>query len=211
MSRHGSGSGLTMELMVLMLNILVCLALGIFFDAPLKEIANPGVPENPAKAPWYFLGLQEMVSYSAFVGGMLVPALAVLGLALIPYLDREAEPTGVWFSGRRGKVTALWSVVVGAILAVLSVGIPVKYGWLRAWFPDIPQLIIIAINPGSLLALAYMIWSLIVIARTKSTRMGALALFSCFLVGFVILTYVGTYLRGPNWDFYWSQADWPVH
>lgn len=199
------------ELLVFMLNLLVCLALGVFFDAPLREIANPGVPENPAKAPWYFLGLQEMVSYSALIGGMVVPTLAVIGLALIPYLDREAEPVGVWFSGRRGKATALWSVVVGAILAVLSVAIPVNYGWLRNWFPDIPQLIIIAINPGSLLTLAYVIWSLTVISRTKSTRLGAVALFSCFLVGFVILTYVGTYLRGPNWDFYWRQSDWPVH
>ena len=41
--------------------------------------------------------------------------------------------------------------------------------------------------------------------------MGAIALFTCFLVGFVILTYVATVLRGPNWDFYWCQADWPVH
>ena len=47
--------------------------------------------------------------------------------------------------------------------------------------------------------------------RTRSTRMGAVALFTCFLVGFVILTYVGTYLRGPNWDFYWRQSDWPIH
>lgn len=199
------------ELLVFMINFLVCLALGIFFDAPLKETANALVPENPAKAPWYFLGLQEMVSYSAFVGGMVVPALTMVGLALIPYLDREQCDVGVWFSGRRGKVIVWWSMFVGGILAVLSVAIPVKYGWLRAWFPNIQQLVIIAINPGSLLTVAYMVWSLIVIARTKSTRMGALALFSCFLAGFIILTYVGTYLRGPNWGFYWSQADWPVH
>ena len=199
------------ELLVLMLNLLVCLALGLFLDAPLKEMANGAVPENPAKAPWYFLGLQEMVSYSAFVGGIVVPTLAVLGLALIPYLDREPEAAGVWFSGQRGKVSVGWSAVVGAILAGLAVGIPVRYGWLRSWFPDIPQLLIIAVNPGSLLTLAYVIWSLLVISRTKSTRAGALALFSCFLVGFVILTYVGTFLRGPNWGFYWSPADWPVH
>ena len=41
--------------------------------------------------------------------------------------------------------------------------------------------------------------------------MGAVALFTCFLVGFVILPYVGTFLRGPNWDFYWRQSDWPTH
>jgi quinol-cytochrome oxidoreductase complex cytochrome b subunit len=55
------------ELGVLMLTLFVCVALAMFSDAPLKELANPGVPENPAKAPWYFLGLQEMVSFSAFM------------------------------------------------------------------------------------------------------------------------------------------------
>ena len=57
------------ELLVFMACMLVVVLLGIFFDAPLKELANASVPENPAKAPWYFLGLQELVSYSAFMGG----------------------------------------------------------------------------------------------------------------------------------------------
>ncbi|MBE7560438.1 cytochrome b N-terminal domain-containing protein [bacterium] len=199
------------ELLVFMITMLVCVALGLLFDAPLKEIANPAVPENPAKAPWYFLGLQEMVSYSAFVGGLVIPAIVVLGLALIPFLDREKEPAGVWFSGARGKRIAAWSVLFAAIAAVLSVAVPVRYGWLRNWFPDIHQLWIIIFNPGSLLTVAYAVWSLWILSRTRSTRLGAIALFTCFLVGFVILTYVGTYLRGPNWEFYWSPADWPVH
>ena len=199
------------ELLVFMINMLVCVAMGFFFDAPLREVANPAVPENPAKAPWYFLGLQEMVSYSAFVGGIVIPAIVVIGLALIPFLDRESEPSGLWFSSRRGKAIALWSVLFAACAAVLAVAIPVHFGWLRNWFPDIPQLLIIIINPGSILTAVYALWSLAILNRTRSTRMGAIALFTCFLVGFAILTYVGTYLRGPNWEFFWSQANWPVH
>jgi len=199
------------ELLVFMVTMLVCVALGYFFDAPLKELANPAVPENPAKAPWYFLGLQEMVSYSAFVGGIVIPSIAVLGLALIPYLDRDAEESGVWFSGARGKRIMALSAAFGAVAAVLAVAIPVNFGWLRNWFPDVSQLVIILLNPGSLLTLAYAAWSLVIMRTTRSTRLGAVALFTCFLVGFVILTYVGTYLRGPNWGFYWSTADWPVH
>jgi hypothetical protein len=57
----------------------------------------------------------------------------------------------------------------------------------------------------------FTVWSLIVTQRTNSTRMGALAVFTCFLVAFVILTYFATVHRGPNWGFYWSQADWPMH
>jgi quinol-cytochrome oxidoreductase complex cytochrome b subunit len=82
------------ELGVLMFTFLICVALSLISDAPLKELANPNVPENPAKAPWYFLGLQEMVSFSAFIGDIKIPAIVLLGLTLIPYLDRETEGTG---------------------------------------------------------------------------------------------------------------------
>ncbi|MDA0321638.1 MAG: cytochrome b N-terminal domain-containing protein [Verrucomicrobia bacterium] len=199
------------ELVVFMGVMLLCLIFGLFFDAPLKEPANPMIPENPAKAPWYFLGLQEMVSYSAFVGGILIPSIVVIGLTLIPFLDREEEECGVWFSGAQGRRVTLLSVLVGTVLAVLSVAIPVSFGWLRDWFPDIPQIVIIIFNPGSILTVFYAVYSLIILNKMRSTRMGALALFTCFLVGFAILTYVGTYLRGPNWDFYWSQSQWPIH
>ncbi|MFB3786993.1 MAG: cytochrome b N-terminal domain-containing protein [bacterium] len=199
------------ELLVFMINMLVLVALAYYFDAPLKEQANPAVPENPAKAPWYFLGLQEMVSYSAFVGGMLVPMLALLGLILIPFIDRDIEECGVWFSGRKGKRIALYSLLFGGITAVAAVAFPVQFGWLRNWFPAIPQIVIILINPGSLLTAAYAAWSIAVLRKTRSTRMGAIALFTCFLIGFAILTYVGTELRGPNWGFYWSESQWPAH
>jgi uncharacterized protein YacL len=152
-----------------------------------------------------------MVAYSALVGGILVPTVIVIGLALIPYLDREKEESGVWFSGAKGRLVLFASMIFAAISAIASVAFPVRYGWLRNWYPDISQLIIIAINPGSILTLVYAVWSLMVMQKTRSTRMGAIALFTCFLVGFVILTYVATYLRGPNWDFFWTKADWPVH
>ena len=199
------------ELLVFMLTMLILVALGLFFDAPLREIANPAVPENPAKAPWYFLGLQEMVSYSALVGGIIIPTIVVIGLACIPFLDRETSVPGRWFGWNHEGAIARWSIVFAAVSAILSVAIPVRFGWLRNWFPDVNQLFIIIFNPGSLLTLTYMIWSLVVMQRSRSTRLGAVALFTCFLVGFVILTYVGTYLRGPNWDFYWRQSDWPAH
>jgi len=202
---------LRLALLVLMGTILVCVVLGMAFNAPLKSPANPMVPENPAKAPWYFLGLQEMVSYSAFMGGMGIPMIVLVGLALIPYLDRQRETPGIYCSGRPGVRVALTTALFAAGAAIVAVGIPVQFGWLRNWFPAIPQLVITFINPGTLLTGAYVGWSLYVAQRTSSTRMSAIALFTCFLVGFAILTYVGTYLRGPNWAFYWSSSHWPVH
>jgi quinol-cytochrome oxidoreductase complex cytochrome b subunit len=194
-----------------MLTTAVMLLLSFVFDAPLREVANPIVPENPAKAPWYFLGLQELVSYSAFMGGVAIPTVAVLGLALIPYLDREPEPRGVWFSGRRGRRNALTSAVFATIVTVGMLVFTVNVGWLRQWFPEIPQLVIIFVNPGTLLVLAFALWSLGTVFKTNSTRMGAVSLFTCFLVGFVILTYFATVHRGPNWTFYWWPSAWPEH
>jgi len=198
------------EAALTMLVLLVIVVLSVFFDAPLREIANPDVPENPAKAPWYFLGLQELVSYSAFMGGLVIPGIVMVGLALIPYLDREREDVGVWFSGPRGLRIAGWSVGYGTLVTVGLLTFTVSQGWLRNWFPSISQLVIIAFNPGTVFVLAGAAWSFVLLRTTNSTRLAAIGLFTYFLVCFVILTYFATYHRGPNWDFYWSHADWPT-
>lgn len=182
-----------------------------FIDAPLKEMANPSVPENPAKAPWYFLGLQELVSYSAFMGGMGIPTLALLGLALIPYLDREKQEMGRWFDIKEGKRVAWISFIYTAAITIGMLIFTVSFGWLRNWFPGIHQLIIIFVNPGTVLVALFVLWSFYCMAKYKSTRMAAIALFTSFLVAFVILTYFATYHRGPNWDFYWLKSQWPIH
>ncbi len=197
------------EMLLLVLTTLVVLALGYFFDAPLKEMANAAVPENPAKAPWYFLGLQELVSYSAFSGGILIPTIVLVGLMLIPYLDRETAGSGRWFAGAEGKRVALRSAAFATLFIVGLLWFTVQQGWLRNWFPDIPQLAITVLNPGSVIVVVFALWSLGTVRRSGSTRLGAIALFTCFLVAFTILTYFATVHRGPNWDFYWSQASWP--
>jgi quinol-cytochrome oxidoreductase complex cytochrome b subunit len=199
------------EMAVGMVVVAVCLVLAFFFDAPLKEQANPLVPENPAKAPWYFLGLQELVSYSAFMGGVFLPMLVVLGLALIPYLDREPELGGVWFSGRRGLRTFLASLAFAFVVVVAIEVFAIRFGWIRNWFPNASQLWIILLNPGTVLAAAFAAWSQLVLYRTRSTRLAAIALFTSILVGFVVLTWIATVHRGPNWDFYWSHSQWPIH
>ena len=199
------------ELGVFMLTILICLGLSLWMDAPLKELANPNVPENPAKAPWYFLGLQECVSFSAFMGGVGIPSLVIIGLGLIPYLDREKKGTGVWFGGPGGGRLVAWSTVFGLASVLAIEAFAIRFGWLREWYPNIPQLVITFINPGTVLAAVYAVYSLVIVKKHNSVRAGALALFTCFLCGFVVLTIVGTHFRGPNWAFYWSPADWPHH
>ena len=87
----------------------------------------------------------------------------------------------------------------------------INFGWLRNWFPEIHQLWIIVINPGTLLVLLFAGWSLVVLRGRNSVRLAAVALFTCFLVGFTVLTYFATVHRGPSWQFYWWPSQWPVH
>lgn len=77
------------EAIALMATVTAVMAISLFFRAPLEELANPAKTPNPAKAPWYFLGLQELVSHSALIGGVIAPALMVLALLAIPYFDRN--------------------------------------------------------------------------------------------------------------------------
>lgn len=194
-----------------MMTFAVICVYSLFFDAPLRELANPAVPENPAKAPWYFLGLQELVSYSAFMGGVGIPTLVLLGLALIPYLDREKQEIGRWFDNEQGKRVARSSFIYAAVVVVGMLIFTVNFGWLRDWFPQIQQVVITFVNPGTVLVVFFVAWSFYCMIKNNSIRMGAIAIFTCFLVAYVILTYFATYHRGPNWDFFWLKSQWPVH
>jgi quinol-cytochrome oxidoreductase complex cytochrome b subunit len=77
------------EALALMATVTGIMTISLFFHAPLEELANPAKTPNPAKAPWYFLGLQELVSHSALLGGVVAPAIMVLALLAIPYIDRN--------------------------------------------------------------------------------------------------------------------------
>ena len=199
------------EAAVFMFTVLVCVVWALLQDAPLKELANPNVPENPAKAPWYFLGLQELVAFSAFMGGIGIPSIVLLGLGLIPFLEREKAGTGDWFGGPGGGRLVLGSIAYGLGAVVAVEAFAIHFGWIRQWWIAAPQLLITAINPGTVLTVLYAGYSIAMIRRYDSTRAGAIALFTCFLCGFLVLTVIGTHFRGPNWEFYWSPALWPEH
>jgi len=197
------------------LGILILVVLGVLFvalmaDAPLLEQANPAYPENPAKSPWYFLGIQELVSYSAFSGGLLIPVSYLAFLFSIPYRDSEDVYVGEWFSGKKGLRVVLRSAGFAFLLVVIQLIILVKFGWLRDWFPGISQWFVMLINPATITAILFIGLSEWMLRRSGSTRMAALVLFTCSLGALVIFTVVGIWFRGPNWEFFWSVNQWPV-
>ncbi len=99
------------ELLVALGVIVALHVVSLIFMAPLEEIADATRTPNPAKAPWYFLGLQELVHYSALVGGVLVPTVLVLTLLALPYLDRSPAGAGRWFAPERRVANTVFTTI----------------------------------------------------------------------------------------------------
>jgi len=199
-----------LELAIFISLLAILLLLALFLDAPLLEKANPAFPENPAKSPWYFLGIQELVSYSAFAGGLVVPVLYLSFLFSIPYIDRENDFIGIWFSGKKGLRVTLFAALFAFVTVITQLAIMVRVGWLRDWFPGISQWWVLIFNPASVTAILFIGYAMLLRRSSGSTRMASIALFTLSLIGLIIFTAVGILFRGPNWEFFWSSSQWPV-
>lgn len=196
---------------ITLITLLVTIFLAIFIPAPLETPANPEVTPNPAKAPWYFLGLQELVGYSAFIGGVLVPLIVILGLCFIPFIDRENRQLGIWLTDRNGKKWTIFGFVWGLITTVITIFLGVAYPVREVFSTIDSQLFFEVVNPANLLLLSFVALYFVALKKSTSTRTASIALFTAFIISFVLLTYTGTALRGPNWIFYWPWQVWPTH
>jgi quinol-cytochrome oxidoreductase complex cytochrome b subunit len=189
------------EIAVFMIILAVLSAFAFLIDAPLKEMANAALPENPAKAPWYFLGVQELVSYSAFGGGLLLPVLVIAFLFAVPYLDVQQVNTGIWFTDKGGRKVSLTAALIALGVNTLMMLLIVNLGWFRDWLPLIPQPFMILINPGMLGLIMFSAFAYYLFRRSASSRLALLALFTTIAVGYIFYTVIGIWFRGPDWMF----------
>src|SRR5437660_9964401 len=92
----------------------------LLWDAPLEQLANPLLTPNPAKAPWYFLGLQELLHFfPPFVAGILIPTLVVIALVVIPYFNVNVEGKAIWSRPARNlRVVLVTAFLLLSFLAV---------------------------------------------------------------------------------------------
>ncbi len=142
-------------LTVFILTFLVTTVLSILFKAPLEAPANPGVTPDVAKAPWYFLWLQELVADTsfkiggymlngAFIGGIIVPGVLLVLLAAWPFIDKSGpQAIGVWFYKGRNKQNLIFIIIVVLILVLVIVGTFMRgtfYDFYWPWeaWPSIP-------------------------------------------------------------------------
>ena len=165
--------------------------IALLFNAPLEGIADPSHTPNPAKAPWYFLGLQELLHYfPPFVAGVLIPTMVVLALIVIPYFDINIESEGVWLRNRERRLRIF--------IGVLAVFIAIMFTF-HVYAVLIPTLIIAAFMltaaAGAPPPSRFRRW---LISKPLSFW-----IMTWFLVQAGILTVIGTFFRGAGWSWVW--------
>ena len=170
---------------------IVMVVIALLWNAPLEELANSLVTPNPAKAPWYFLGLQELLHYfPPLVAGILIPALVILALVVIPYFNVNIQGGPLWAANRQRRLT-IFLVVLALLLGFLGI--------YAAWTALLPTLILAGLALGS-----YFVTSPAGKAM-EYLRMRPLSwwVMSWFIAVAVTLTVVGTFFRGPGWSWVW--------
>jgi len=176
--------------------VIAMVIVALFWDAPLEQLANPLLTPNPAKAPWYFLGLQELLHFfPPFVAGILIPTLVVIALIVIPYFNVNIEGHALW-AHRPAQHLRIILIVALILLAFLA--------GFRAWTIFVPTALVAA-----LLAISYagrraeQGWF-----RVLGTKPLAWWIMTWFIAVAICLTAVGTFFRGPGWSWVWP---WRMH
>jgi hypothetical protein len=172
-------------------------------QAPLETIANPLVTTDPAKAPWYFMGLQELLEHMhPMVAGILIPTILVLFLIALPYIDHSRTGAGVWFSSARGKRivgwTALYTVIVMPIYVLLDNAYPLRELLRTA----VPQWMAQGLIPAFIIAVIVLLPVLMLGFKKPTVREVMLTLFTVMFVSAIVFTLSGFLFRGPGFKMY---------
>jgi len=179
------------EAIAFQLLVIAMVVVALVWDAPLEQLANPLLTPNPAKAPWYFLGLQELLHFfPPFVAGILIPTLVVIALIVIPYFNVNIEGRALWAYHPAQHLRTI--LIVALMLLALLTGF-------HAWTIFVPTALL-----ATLLVISY---------PGRQARKGWLRslgskplswwIMTWFIAVAVCLTAVGTFFRGPGWSWVW--------
>ena len=180
--------------------VIAALALwAMLVPAPLEELANPAHPPNPAKAAWYFMGLQELLLHMHPLAAMIFPGFVLLAITLIPYWDRGEADIGIYFRSREGAFMALAGAFFALALVPLLVLADEYWIDLPALLPTWPTILSNGLVPLllSLAGLAIIYFIMRVGARTNHAE-SLVGLFTFVVVSFIVLTIIGEFFRGAN-------------
>ena len=141
------------ELVVALSLIAFILVISVFFNAPLGDKANPGLSPNPTKAPWYFMGIQEMLlHFHPLFAAFILPVFIAGSLFLLPYMKYDMNPSGVWFASQKGRRMAMFSAISAAIATPIGIIADEFFVDFTAWLPGLPAVISNGLLPVTILA-----------------------------------------------------------
>ena len=191
------------EIVLLLGVTLAIFVFSLFKQAPLETIANPLVTTDPAKAPWYFVGLQELLEHMhPLVAGVIIPGLLVLFLAAVPYLDNARANAGVWFSSARGKRIVAWTALYALVVIPAFIALDNAFSLRELLRAVAPVWVAQGLLPAGIIAVLVALPALVLWRLHADTREFMLALFTMMLVSAIIFTLSGFMLRGPGFKMY---------
>lgn len=185
--------------------IAVVLVLAFFVAAPLGDPANPGISPNPAKAPWYFLGVQELlIHFDALFAVIVIPLFVLAGLVMAPALRGDDQLQGDWFLTAKGQrmawVAALTAIVTVPAFIVIDERVVGSDGWLPGAAPMVSNGIVpFLLLAGGIAVFGWLLKRFFAPARSEMLQ----TLFVFLFVSFVILTVTGIWFRGEGMSLVW--------
>ena len=206
---------LVIEFIAAMLWFIGLFIISAAFNAPLQDHSTPDCTPNPSKAPWYLLNLQELLLHmDKGLASVIVPTIWIAFMMGIPYIDRSREGVGIWFTSARGKrvasFAAVYATAVTFSLIVLDKLLKDR-GYIEFASQNLPggkQLFPDYIIPiTTMIALSVLLVLLVKIIFKGNTRDWMIAVWTGFVCVFLVLTVVGTSMRGPGMDMY---APWAL-
>ena len=196
---------LVREMAVALMLIALVVILAVIFGAPLGEPANPGLSPNPAKAPWYFLGVQELLlHFHPLFAVVVIPLLFIAALVAIPFLRYEHHVAGDWFLTVQGKRLAAVAAIVGLVATPLLILVDEFLVGPDGWWPGAPPVISQGAVPTFVTVLALAAFHWFSRKRFAASRSEAVqAIFVLLVVCFLVLTVTGIWFRGEGMSLVW--------
>ena len=195
---------LLLEVVLLLGVTLAIFLFSLLKQAPLETIANPLVTTDPAKAPWYFVGLQELLEHMhPLLAGIIIPTVLVAFLVVLPYLDHARANAGVWFSSARGRRIVGWTALYTAIVMPAYIALDNAFSLREMLRHSAPQWVAQGLLPAAIITVLVALPALILWSRKANIRELMLTLFTVMFVSAIVFTLSGFLFRGPGFKMYW--------
>jgi quinol-cytochrome oxidoreductase complex cytochrome b subunit len=193
------------ELVVALLLIAFVLMISAFFNAPLDNKANPGLSPNPTKAPWYFMGFQEiLLHFHPLIALFVIPILILCALGIIPYTRYPSSTAGIWFVSGKGRHMTLTATIAALIAAPTAILLDEYVMDFSGWMPNVTPLISSGLIPLAIVLIGF--WGFYFFVRRQyapDKNESIQMVFVFFVVVFIILTITGIWFRGTGMKLTW--------